>query len=268
MSKKIVAIIVAVVIVAAAAVGVTLAINGYNSGKIGNKAEKIAEEFKTELVGEWNGSYSISKLTFNEDGTMSFTLVGQGINGTYSDVYDLETEIHTLTVKYTAYGVSVTKEYTATINESGELTLKDKSFADSVGFVYRRAESGETAENETAENNTTTTNAQNQVANLDEFKAALLGKWMIEGSTNTGYTFVDSSTVTVTLVGLSYDGTYNVTVDEETGACALQITYARLAGTSVSNTYFANISDDKLTLVQKGAESLGTTYVRAQADNT
>lgn len=258
MSKKVLAVIASVAVAVVAALGIILAVNGYNSGKIGNKAEKIEEEFKSELVGDWKGSYSISHLTFNDDGTLDLTVLGLGLDGTYDDNFDIESGIHTLTIKYnSSVGVSVTRDFIATVNENNELTLID-SKVDSIGFVYKRYDSASSEQNKSETDSTA-----DKIDDIDEFKSALLGKWTLENTQNTGYNFVDSSTVTVTLMGVSYNGSYSVSVEEETGMCAVKITYARLAGTSVSNTYYASISGGKLTFVQKGAESISQTYTKA-----
>lgn len=256
MSKKVLAVIASVAVAVAAALGIILVVNGYNSGKIGNKAEKIEKEFQAELVGEWKGSYSISKLNFAEDGTLKLTLLGIDLDGTYEDNYDIETDTHTLTVKYnSSVGVSVTRTFTATVNENGELTMIDKQ-VNSIGFVYRRSDSASEGAGQTAD-------TVNRIQDVDELKAALIGQWNLADTQHTGYDFIDSSTVAVKLMGVSYNGSYSVSVEEETGMCLLKITYVRLAGTSVSNTYYAGITDGKLTLVQKGAESISQTYTKA-----
>lgn len=230
--------------------------NAYNTGKIGNKAEKIADTFAQDIVGTWIGKYSISKITFNEDKTTSLTMLGVAVNGTYSDEYDLENETHTLTLKYnTVLGISVERKYKAKLDED-KLKLTDTQL-DTVELRYTRegSVSGET----------TSSNEETTIYNpgADVYINEIIGKWEDSNGTNSGYEFFDNSTVSIKLMGISYNGEYSISVDEETNKCLVKITYASVAGLKVNNSYYVTIADDVLTLTQKGAESISAIYKRA-----
>ncbi len=128
-------------------------LNAYNTGKIGDKAGKIADTFAQDIVGSWTGKYSISQITFNEDGTTTFTMLGVVLNGEYSDSYDLETEQHTVRVKYsTSLGLSVEKYFKAELHENGNtLSLIDTQI-DSVRMIFSR----EKANSQSTDTNTDT----------------------------------------------------------------------------------------------------------------
>ena len=96
-----------------------------------------------------------------------------------------------------------------------------------------------------------------------KYAEALLGKWVSRLNTASGYEFVDYSTVRISLAGISTDGTYTLSLNEN-GRCEVKINYVSLAGMTVSNTYIAEIGKTELTLIQKNAESVSVTYVKAQ----
>lgn len=254
-SKKNIGITVgALLLVAAIVLGIVFLSSAYNDGKIGHKADKIAKNFTEELVGSWSGKYSISGLTFNEDGTTKLAMLGVTLDGTFSDSYDIEKDVHTLTLKYsTVLGVSVERSYRASINED-KLTLVDTQL-DSVEIVYTR----NTAQQSTESDKTETTTAY--IPDKDVYQQALIGKWKISSGINSGYEFIDESTVSIKLLGVSYNGKYDVSIDES-GRCVLKITYASLAGVNISNSYYATIADNVLTLNQIGAESISMNYIK------
>lgn len=229
--------------------------NAYNTGKIGKKAEKIADTFAQDIVGTWTGKYSISKITFNADGTSSITMLGAAVDGTYSDKYDLETEKHTLTIKYnTVLGISVERSYYAEL-DGDKLKLTDTKL-DSVELRYTRT--GEADSSDSADKNEADTKVYNP--GIDVYSKEIIGKWQDSNGTNSGYEFMEDSTVSIKLMGISYNGTYSVSIDEETNKCLVKITYASVAGLNVNNSYYVTIADDVLTLTQKGAENISTTY--------
>ena len=225
--------------------------DAYNTGKIGNKAEKVADTFAQNIVGTWTGKYSVSKITFKDDGTTSLTMLGVALDGTYSDKYDLETEKHTLTIKYkTVLGLSVERSYDAKLDED-KLKLTDTQL-DSVELRYTRT--GE-ADSSSEKGETTVYNP-----GIDVYSKEILGKWQDSHGTNSGYEFIDDSTVTIKLMGISYNGTYSVSIEEETNKCLVKITYASVAGLKVNNSYYVSIADGIMTLTQRGAENISTTY--------
>lgn len=247
----------ALAIVAVIVLGIVALSSAYNSGKFGNKAEKVEKSFLEQLVGTWNGKYSISGMTFEEDGTTSLKMLGVALDGTFSDSYDIESDVHTLTLKYkTVLGVSVERNYIAKIEDEDKLILKDKEL-DSIELRYTRS----TVQADSSdEENTESETVYNP--GIDVYQEGLLGKWKSSTGTNSGYEFVDASTVTIKLLGVSYDGKYSISVDEATGKCKLKITYVSLVGVNISNSYYVSIADNVLTLNQIGAESISANYVK------
>lgn len=233
--------------------------NAYNTGKIGHKADKIADTFAQDIVGTWTGKYQISGITFKEDGTTSLTMLGVALDGTYEDSFDLETEKHTLTLKYsTILGISVERKYEAKL-DGDKLRLTDVEH-DMVELRYTRENTASDAETETGENG-----KEKTVFNpgVDVYQKELLGKWTSTANANSGYEFIDESTVSIKLMGVSYNGTYTMTFDENENQCLLKINYASVAGMKISNSYYVSIADNVLTLKQKGA-GISTTYEKEQ----
>jgi len=232
--------------------------NSYNTGKIGNKAEKIADTFAQDIVGTWTGKYSISRITFKEDGTTSLNMLGVAVDGTYTDSFDLETEKHTLTLKYTTVlGLSVERTYEAKLDkESDKLKLTDTQL-DSVELRYTRTPSAAEGSSEVNEASTTAFNP-----GIDVYITEIKGKWQDSNGTNSGYEFNNDGTVNIKLLGVSYTGEYSVSIDEATNKCLVKITYASVAGLKVNNSYYVTIADDVLTLTQKGA-NISVTYNKA-----
>ena len=263
--KTIVKIVIAIVVVALLAFTAFYLVNAYNTGKIGNKAEKVSESFVDEIKGSWQGQYSISGIEFKDDGRMTVTLLGISLDGTYSDKYDLETQKHTLTMTYSSsIGVSVTRSFTAGVQD-GKLELTDVQ-APSISMTYTRA--GAAGADKSVQEQETTTSSVAEATTIynpgaDVFKASVLGKWVSTTASTSGFTFVDSSKVTVTLLGVSYDGTYSISVDEATNRYVLKINYVSFGEMKISNSYYASVDDSNLTLTQIGAESIKTTYTKS-----
>lgn len=233
--------------------------NAYNTGKIGHKADKIADTFAQDIVGTWTGKYQISGITFKEDGTTSLTMLGVALDGTYDDSFDLETEKHTLTLKYnTILGISVERKFEARLDED-KLRLTDVEH-DMVELRYTRENTASDAENKTGADSKET-----KVFNpgIDVYQKEILGKWTSTVNANSGYEFVDESTVSIKLLGVSYDGTYSMSFDEGTNQCLVKINYASVAGMKISNSYYVSIADNILTLKQMGA-NISTTYEKEQ----
>ena len=229
--------------------------NAYNTGKIGHKADKIADTFAEDIIGSWTGKYQISGITFKEDGKTSLNMLGVALDGTYSDSYDLETKTHTLTLKYkTVLGLSVERSYEAKL-DGDKLRLTDTQL-DSVELRYTRNGASDEAE--------TGSEKKTEIYNpgIDIYKKEILGKWNSSTGTNSGYEFIDESTVSIRLMGVSYEGTYSVSIDEATQQCLMKIDYASVAGIKISNSYYVIIADDVLTLTQKGA-NISTTFTKA-----
>ena len=254
--KLIQKVIVGVLVVALLSFTAVFILNAYNTGKIGDKAGKIADTFTEDIVGTWTGKYSISKMEFKADGTTSLTMLGIVLNGEYSDSYDLEKEVHTLTVRYkTSLGLSVERIFTAELKDD-ILSLIDSQL-DSVKMIYTR-------ENASGENNGETDKTEIYNPGIDVYKKELIGEWLSDRLSNSGYVFKDESTVHLKVYGVGYDGKYSVSIDPETNRCVLKINYVSVAGVTVSNTYFVAIEEDILTLTQKNYESISTSYQKVK----
>ncbi len=250
-------LIIAAMVVILLGFTVFFVLDAYNTGEFGNKAGKISDDFTEQLVGAWTGKYSISEISFEDDGTTSLTLLGVELKGEFEDSYDLEKEEHTLRIKYiSSLGVSVEKYFKAEL--SGDtLTLTDTQL-DSVKMVYTR---GSKAHRDGAEDKKTTestTFLPNQ--NESFYKEKLIGTWSSTASQNSGYEFREDMTVNLKLLGIGYDGNYSVYIEEGSNRCVLKINYISVGDINVNNSYYVNIEDDTLTLTQKGAETLKTTY--------
>lgn len=255
--KKAIAGIVLLAVIIFTAIFLT---NAYNTGKIGHKAEKIADTFAQDIVGTWTGKYSISAITFNEDGTTSLTMLGVALDGTYSDNYDLDKQEHTLTLKYeTVLGISVERSFKAKLDEDS-LKLTDTQ-VDSVELRYTKGTSDSTENNSQTEDVNENTTVYNP--GIEVYEKEILGEWESTKGTNSGYNFTDGSTVTIKLMGVSYDGKYSVSIDENTNQCLLKITYASVAGVNIDNSYYVTIADDVLSLTQKGA-SISASYTKVK----
>lgn len=245
---------------------VVFLLNAYNKGDIGNKAEKVAEEFCEQLEGTWYGKGEISAITFGKDGESKLSILGMAVDGEYSDTYDIGFGKHTLKLKYQALGgVSVEREFIAKL-DGDKLTLTDNKLQ-MVSLEFSRSEDA------TMKTIFNTTSAADATASADDetkkaqtsktteaLKKSMLGEWKDSSGTNSGYEFREDSTVTIKLLGVSYDGSYEVTVDEGTGKNLVRITYAKLGMTKVTNGYFITVEDDVMTLVQRGAEKISLTF--------
>lgn len=247
-------IIIGVLVLALLVFTAVFVLNAYNTGKIGDKAGKIADTFSQDIVGTWTGEHSISKITFKEDGTTSLTMLGIVLNGEYSDSFDLNTQVHTLKLKYTtSLGLSVERYFTAELVDD-TLSLVDTQI-DTVKMIYTR-------NNQVGENQNSTEGEKTVIYNpgIDVYKAELLGEWLSDSASNSGYVFKDESTVYLKIYGVGYDGTYSVSIDPNTNRCVLKINYISVAGVTVSNSYYVTIEDDVLTLTQKNMENISSTY--------
>ncbi len=247
-------IIIGVLVLALLGFTTVFVLNAYNTGKIGNKAEKVADTFTEDIIGTWNGQHSISQITFKDDGTVSLTLLGVALNGEYSDSYDLETEKHTLKVKYSgSFGISVERYFVAELEED-RLSLIDTQF-DSVKMIYFR--------DGVLYSDPETTEAQkSNVYNpgIETYSKDIIGEWLSDDVPNSGYEFRADSTVFLKIYGLGYDGTYAVSIDPATNRCVLKVNYISVAGVTVSNSYYVTIEDGTLTLAQKSYENITSVY--------
>lgn len=266
-------LIASVVVVALLIFTAVFVINAYNTGRIGNKDEKVANEFIEEIQGVWKNTSTgtvaskVSTVRFGEDGRLTVIVLGQTVGGTYSDEYDLDSKKHILTVKGNIYGgLSIERSFEASLNEDKDtLTLKDTN--GSFDFTLVKTDETElTTEKTTQKQETTVRKTDKPIAptgDTAKYAEALLGKWGSRLNMASGYEFVDYSTVRISLAGISTDGTYTLSLNEN-GRCEVKINYVSLAGMTVSNTYIAEIGETELTLIQKNAESVSVTYVKAQ----
>lgn len=91
-------LIASVVVVALLIFTSVFVINAYNTGRIGNKDEKVANEFIEEIQGVWKNTSTgtvaskVSTVRFGEDGRLTVIVLGQTAGGTYSDEYDLDSK--------------------------------------------------------------------------------------------------------------------------------------------------------------------------------
>lgn len=270
--KYIKILIASVVVVALLIFTAIFVVDAYNTGKIGNKDERVASSFVEDIEGSWKNTSSgsiasmVSGTDFGEDGKLTVWAFNQKTSGEYFDTYDLDTKQHTLTVKGNIYGgLSIERDFTAQLGEDGTLTLKDTK--SSLRFTLVRANESEF----TTEKVTTTTQPKTEkttkngiASNVPKsYSKAILGKWVSKLSSSSGYEFIDESTVRISLIGVSTEGSYTMEMNEN-GECELCIKYISVAGVSVSNTYFVTVDETELTLVQKGAESVSVTYIKAQ----
>lgn len=245
---------------------VVFLVNAYNKGEIGNKAEKVAKTFAEELEGTWYGKGEISAITFMKDGKTSLKILGVAVDGEFSDSYDIPKEKHTLKLKYkTIMGVSVEREFEAELRED-KLTLTDNQLK-FVTLEYRRSDGTEPTEEQTsaapaAADKKEEKNKEPEKQDIETLQKNLIGEWRDSSGTNSGYEFKEDGSVTIKLLGVSYEGTYTVSVDEETGKNLIRITYAQLSITKVTNGYFAAIEDGVLTLTQRGAEKVVLNYTK------
>lgn len=261
--KKIKVLIISVVVVALVGFTATYLITAYNKGDIGHKAEKIADEFENQLVGSWKGKYQISKLKFNEDNTVSLTILGATVNGKYEDTYDIKNDKHTVEITYTEFGLSVSREFKVSIYNDVMVLVDSK--IESVEMRYTRTDG--TEEETTTEvsnklveditSNTTVTNETVPVYNKDTEAVykKLLGKWNSNTNSSSGYEFFDNSIAKVTLLGISYNGTYSLSLEEETGKCVLTVVYATVGNIEIRNRSYVEFKEEgslEMTLVETG----------------
>jgi hypothetical protein len=92
----------------------------------------------------------------------------------------------------------------------------------------------------------------------------LLGKWNSNQSQSSGFEFKENSEVSLRLLGIGYDGTYSVEIDDVTKRVILKVDYISVGNVSVSNSYYLSIENDVMTLYQVGYENFSTTYTKAE----
>lgn len=271
-------LIASIVVVALLIFTAIFVVNAYNTGKIGNKDEKVAADFTEDIQGVWKNTSTgtiaskITKVRFDENGKLTVVVLGQTAEGTYSDEYDLDSKKHTLTVKGNIYGgLSVERAFDAVLNEDKD-TLNLKDTGSSLEFILVKTDETElntekptsaVTEKTTSQKTEKTEKTSAVSGDTQSYANALLGKWTSKLSSASGYEFVDSSSVKISLVGFTADGTYSLSMNEN-GQCEIKINYANLAGVTVSNTYILELTENEMTLVQKNAESVSVTYVKEQ----
>lgn len=250
-------ILVAFVVVGVIAFTGVFLLNQYNTGKIGNKAGNMAEKFQDELEGSWKGSYSISKLTFDDTNTVTLTVLGVNVDGTYKTSYDLKTEVYTVSVTYkTVLNVSVDLNFTAKIEEN-TLTLNEKNIS-SIEMKYTRFDGSE-------DNTQTVPTSENKSEKLDNksenLRMALLGKWVSQKNSASGYDFAEDGTVNVSLLGISYNGNYSLEAVD--GKLQITIVYASVAGLEAKNVFFVDIDNNILTFTEASNSTVKLYYTRS-----
>lgn len=271
-------LIASIVVVALLIFTAIFVVNAYNTGKIGNKDEKVAADFTEDIQGVWKNTSTgtiaskITKVRFDENGKLTVVVLGQTAEGTYRDEYDLDSKKHTLTVKGNIYGgLSVERAFDAVLNEDKD-TLNLKDTGSSLEFILVKTDETElntekptsaVSEKTTFQKSEKTEKPSAVSGDTGSYAKALLGKWTSKLSSASGYEFADSSSVKISLVGFTADGTYSLAMNEN-GQCEIKINYANLAGVTVSNTYILELTENEMTLVQKNAESVSVTYVKEQ----
>lgn len=271
-------LIASIVVVALLIFTAIFVVNAYNTGKIGNKDEKLTADFTEDIQGVWKNTSTgtiaskITKVRFDENGKLTVVVLGQTAEGTYRDEYDLDSKKHTLTVKGNIYGgLSVERSFDAVLNEDKD-TLNLKDTGSSLEFILVKTDETElnterttsaVTEKSTAQKTEKTEKPSAVSGDTGSYAKALLGKWTSKLSSASGYEFVDSSSVKISLVGFTADGTYSLAMNKN-GQCEIKINYANLAGVTVSNTYILELTENEMTLVQKNAESVSVTYVKEQ----
>ena len=271
-------LIASIVVVALLIFTAIFVVNAYNTGKIGNKDEKVAADFTEDIRGVWKNTSTgtiaskVTKVRFDENGKLTVVVLGQTAEGTYRDEYDLDSKKHTLTVKGNIYGgLSVERAFDAVLNEDKD-TLNLKDTGSSLEFILVKTDETElntekptsaVSEKTTFQKSEKTEKPSAVSGDTGSYAKALLGKWTSKLSSASGYEFADSSSVKISLVGFTADGTYSLAMNEN-GQCEIQINYANLVGVTVSNTYILELTENEMTLVQKNAESVSVTYVKEQ----
>lgn len=249
-------IIIGVLVLGLLAFTAVFVLDAYNTGKIGDKAGKTAEDFTESILGTWTGQNALSKITFKADGKATVTLLGVELDADYNDSYNLETQRHTLSLRYnTSLGLSVERYFTARI-DGDRLMLVDSQF-ESVTMWYTRS---------TDINSESDSKEEKTVYNpgIEVYQKELIGKWVSSVSKNSGYEFREDSTVYIKTIGVGSEGTYNISIDATTNVCVLKINYVSIAGMNISNSYHVTIEEDLLTLTQIGAENIKTTYMKSE----
>lgn len=247
--------IIGAVVVILIAFTLLFVIDAYNTGKIGDKAGKLATDFTEQIMGTWTGDYSISQITFEAEGKAKLTMLGVIVDGEYTDNYDIDTDKHTLKIKYiTSVGLSVERFYDAVLIDD-KLVLTDTQF-DTIKLAYRRSEASDSVQN-----NSGSTTIYNP--GISVYSKELVGSWASTSSPNSGFEFKENGEVYVKLLSIGYDGKYSVSIDESNNRCVLKINYISIGNVSISNSYYVTIEETVLTLTQIGAENIVTTYTKS-----
>lgn len=257
-TKKVVIWVACVLLVIAAAVTASILIADYTR----KKPERLAGDFQKNLIGSWDGDYDISSLSFAENNSVSLKLLGINLNGTYSVKFDENSQRYTVTLNYnSSLGVSVSRSFDAAISEENKtLTLND--LQSDLKLVYKKSGDHQTLPSVSSSTQSNLAEDKSDKSVVDNVKMAkdLCGKWQgVSGSD--GYEFYADGTVDVNLLNLSAKGTYTVTRDGEKNK--LKISYKTVVGTTISNSYYAEIDGATLTLTQIGLESLSVKYTKA-----
>lgn len=247
--------IIGAVVVILVAFTLLFVIDAYNTGKIGDKAGKVETDFTEQIMGTWTGDYSISQITFEAEGKAKLTMLGVVVDGEYADSYDINTDKHTLKIKYiTSVGLSVERFYDAVLIDD-KLVLTDTQF-ETVKLSYKRSENSGSSQN-----NSGSTTIYNP--GISVYSKELLGSWVSTSSANSGFEFKENGEVYVKLLSIGYDGKYTVSIDETNNRCILKINYISIGNVTISNSYYVTIEDTLLTLTQIGAENIETTYTKS-----
>lgn len=86
-----------------------------------------------QILGAWEGENEIGSLVFKEDGIVTVGIVGLSTDGRYV----MDADAGTLSITYTALGISYTKEYSFVI-DGDALTLTGKGSILNQTFAYTR----------------------------------------------------------------------------------------------------------------------------------
>ena len=193
----------------------------------GTQAEVIDE---TEIVGSWTDADGAVTYSFNKDGTVIFTIDGEGFSGVYIATEDK------VTIQYTAGKRKITEEYDYTVSKNS-LSLKDDK--DTLILVRKG----------------TTFAPTNQ--------SGIIGKWM-DGANMGGYEFQEGGVAKVTLVNFTipvinmpingtFTGSYSVSGDK------LTVNYS-IYGNSITNEFTFSVKDNVLSLTDE--EGKTSTYLK------
>lgn len=258
-TKKVIIWVVCVVIVAAIAITAALAITAYNKAK----PERLIEDLQSKLTQTWTGDNEISSLGFDGERNVKLVIFGVELNGIYTLNYNEETAKYSMYIQYdSSIGLSVKRNFDVYVSEiDGTLTLVDQESG--IRLVYSSSGSSIKTNPNIAPTTTTTTSqssSQNQADDL-AFAQALCGKWQGTTLSVGGYEFFNDGSVNVNLLSASLKGSYTISAQDD-GKTRLKISYVSVAGATISNSYYASITENTLNLEQVGYESISLKYTR------